>query len=155
MTVPRSFLPSWLEAQRGLTYRKARNARMRRFMSKSAIVARFADELEARGERVTHSKIRAMLRGLRRGYATDARAISRLLHYYRSRKREKYANGHRVEVEDGGQTRAYKSLNEAANGEGCSPESVRGWARTGAPNRRGQVWRFVDPAFERSKQRGR
>ncbi|MCL4709614.1 MAG: hypothetical protein KJZ73_00060 [Pseudorhodoplanes sp.] len=123
-------------------------------MSKSAIVARYARELEAQGIRVTHQVIRAMLISLGRGYSTTAQAISFVLHVWHGRSpREKYPNGHRVQVTDGDRIKTYKSLIEAADGEDCSPESVRLWARSRWPNRRGQVWQYLDPATQRSKRR--
>lgn len=148
--------PEWLKKQRNLSYRQERTNPRNTFMSKSAIVARYARELEAQGIRVTHQVMRAMLKSLGRGYSSTAQAISFTLHVLQGPSpREKYPNSHRVQVIDQGKIKTYKSLNEAARAEGCSPESVRLWARSRRPNRRGQVWQYLDPAAQRSKRRHR
>lgn len=148
-------IPPWLAEQRGLTYHEERTKPKSRFMGKSAIVAKYARDLQRRDGRVTHSRLRVLLRWLRRGYALDPQSISRLLHgVYPDRSRfEKYPNGHRVQVNDRGKVKMYKSLNEAARAEGCSPESVRLWARSRRPNRKGQVWQYLDLAAQRSTRR--
>lgn len=147
----RKYRPEWLRKQKGLRYKTERAKLQSRFMAKFKIVSRFTTELERAGWRVTHEDVRAMLVYLRRGYKTDAQSISRLIHTVGgTAHREKYSNGHRIEVLCGGTQRAFRSLNEAARAEGCSPESIRNWASSGTRNRRGQVWRFIDPEHLRT-----
>ena len=151
---PLKYDPPWLQEQRGLTYQTERTKERSPFRRKSDIVATYIDELEALGERATHPVIRALLKSLNRGYATNSVAISRLLHGAGKGDPDYiFPNGHRVSVNDAKGVRQYKSLNKAADEEGCSPESVRQWAKSGKPNRKGQVWAFVDPARERSKRK--
>lgn len=135
-----------LQKQRGLRYGKASKDA---YYGKFRIARKFVETLRTEGWRVTHDDIREMLDYLQRGYTTDSQTISRLLHTVGTKKEQKehkYPNGHPVEVSEGDRVTRYDSINKAADVHECSPESVRKWASTRRPNRRGQIWHYVDPA---------
>lgn len=111
--------------------------------------------LKERGETLTREKLARMLTALDRGYSINAKTIS--LDLRRARKnalaRDWQFSSHRVEVleSDGQTTTTYDSLRYAAYKRGCSKEAARKWLKlNGKPNRRGEVWTYVDPPHERS-----
>ncbi|WP_374577385.1 hypothetical protein [Phenylobacterium sp.] len=128
--------PEWLREQVGLRYAEVRHdpRLAARFMSKGDIVREYARHLqEVRGEPVTYPKIKAMLEALDRGYAdkTDqlSFALYRHRHWSKRFRLDPFPNGQAVSIEG----RSYRSIREAAKGEGVSPETVRRRIRAKRP----------------------
>jgi hypothetical protein len=143
-------VPPAFRDQIGRKYRSRQNGP---YVRRRPIVIEYIRSLALKGEVVTTEKIRRMLEALERGYALNSKAISKDLTLLREHKRiQPYPNGHRIRVDDAEGSREYPSLRWAAAAEGCSKEAARKWLmKPGQPNRRGQVWSYIDSADERPK----
>lgn len=124
------FTPEWITWQAGLRRGSAH------YLSKIKLVRDFAEHLDARGERITYERVRAMLESLGRGYGLSRQEI----HWgiYLSRVRRKMPlrpNGRRVKVGE----KVYRSIREAARGEHCRQSAVRERIERGEPG-----WSFLD-----------
>jgi hypothetical protein len=126
----RSVLPPWVGEQ-------ARLGRGQKgYATKLSLIRRYAKELDAKGERATHERIREMLDALGRNYKTSSSEITMALTLlHRHGVLEPYSNGRRVEAEG----RVYRSIRAAAKEEGCAVETVRKRIRAGRPG-----WRYLD-----------
>lgn len=124
------FSPEWIAWQAGLRRGGAQ------YLSKIKLVRDFAEHLDARGERITYERVRAMLISLGRGYGLSRQEI----HWgiYLSPVRRKMPlrpNGRRVRVGE----LIYRSIRAAAKGEHCRQSTVKERIERGEPG-----WSYVD-----------
>ena len=125
-----SKMPDWVKQQSGL------RPGQKGYGPKLSLIHRYAKELNARGERVTHERIREMLRALGRNYRMSTSEITMgLRRLHMNGVVERYSNGKRVQVN----RKLYRSIRAAAAAEGCAIETVRKRIRAGRPG-----WRYVD-----------
>lgn len=146
----RDLVPVRYRDQIGRRYKSPHDAG---HVARGRIVYAFAQELKARGETLTRDKLVRMLVALDRGYEINAQRLSFDLHNARDKEFAEYGhfNSHRINVEDQSGVTPYISLGDAARQRGCSKEAARKWLMLdGKPNRRGEIWTYVDPPHERS-----
>jgi hypothetical protein len=146
----RDLVPPRYRNQIGKRYKSAHE---RGYVTRADIVYEFAEMLKAQGETLSREKLVRMLTALDRGYSINAKTLSFDMGYVRGEKLagKFHFNSHRIEVvEKDGSTTPYDSLRKATEARGCSKEAGRKWLKLdGKPNRRGEVWRYVDSQQDR------